>query len=375
MIEIDPAVFDGWRDGERRNALCLEVDDPGRAWAALCDVLDELAAAPTVRGWSEVLAAPAGLLFCCLGDEPRPVLDELVRRLSERGVADGRVVLDAAADDAQPDRWLDLAASTSWVTAWLVPLMVPGVDYTYRTLREWRVRRFAPVVVDRVVRHLVAHGPAGHDEARVGWPGGALWVPVADLPAHARRWVEHGIVTTTSAIGEADPGAAVLVTSVRRGTELLGVGRAAAGLVDDEARATAALEELTELVVSLAEGLAYAVVGVHESGRLPATGTPFREVVPATARAQSRGLSLAALDQWVLDAGPVQLLNPHHQLAAADGVTEEPVAGGRRLVRVGTPGEWFGAGPAGRTLVRNRGRAALAACLPPPRTPMPAALL
>jgi len=367
VIHMDPAVVGDWRRGGARNALCLELDDPAAGWPALCDVLDEVPA-----GWSEVVVAPDGLLFGGVTDvDPAPALAEVVARLGERGVASGRLTVDRHADDAQPGALLDLAETTSWVAAWLVPLMVPGLSFTYRTLREWRIRRFPPARLTDVVADLVAGSPV--EVARVGWSGGAFEVPAADLPAYARRWTEHG-TTTTSALAETLPEAAVLVTTVRRGTELVGVGHAGVGLLDDRPRAETALEELTELIVGLADVLAYAVVGVHETGREAALGTPFRETEPATARARSRGLSLAALDQWVLDAAPVQLLSTHHRVNPGDDVTEEPVAAGRRLVRIGTPTDWF-SGPTARSQVRNRGRQALSACLPPPKTPMPAPLL
>ena len=366
MIAIDPAVVSGWRRGGERNALRLELDDPVGAWPALCDVLDEVPS-----GWSEVLVTPGALLFCRVADDAGPELDEVVSRLGERGVGTGRLTVDRDADATQPGALLDLAETTSWVAAWLVPLMVPGLSFTYRTLREWRIRRFPADRLVDVATDLVASSPV--KTARVGWSGGALELPAAQLPGHVRHWMEHGI-TTTSALGEVLPEASVLVTSVRRGTELLGIGQAGVGLIDDRPRATALLEQLTELIVDLADVLAYAVVGVHETGREPALGTPFRETEPATARARSRGLSLAALDQWVLDAAPVQLLSPHHHVSGGEGVVEELLANGRRLVRIGTPDDWF-SGPASRTQVRNRGRQALAACLPPPKTSMPAPLL
>ncbi|HEY8544443.1 MAG TPA: hypothetical protein VIL36_05335, partial [Acidimicrobiales bacterium] len=113
-IEIDPAVADGWRPGGVRNSLCLAVDDPVAAWPALCEVLDELVAPPAVREWSAVLVAPAGLLFCGHGDDPRPALAELGPRLAERGVTAGRLTLDAGDDGSQPDAVLDEVATTSW---------------------------------------------------------------------------------------------------------------------------------------------------------------------------------------------------------------------------------------------------------------------
>ena len=374
MIEIDPAVAGGWRPGDARNSLCLAIDDPVRCWAGLCDVLDELVAPPALREWSGVMVSPAGLLFCGWGDDPRAVLAELGPRLAERGLTAGRLTLDVDDDGSQPEALLDVVAATSWVTAWMVPLMVPGVDFNYRTLREWRVRRFPSGCAARVAEHAVAHARPDTGPARVGWLGGLLEVPPDRLPWYAQRWVEHGLICVSTGLGDAHPGASVLVTSVRRGTELLGVGRAGAGLVDDAATARGVVEELTELIVSMADVLAYAVIGVHEDGRLPAIATPFREVAPATARAQSRGLSLAALDQWVLDAAPVQLLNRHHRLSPGDDVTEQEVTAGRRLVRIGALDDWF-SGPERRTQIRNRGRQALAACLPPPRTPVPPAVL
>ncbi len=373
MIDIDPAVAGGWRPGDARNSLCLAVDDPVRSWAALCDVLDELVTPPALREWSSVLVAPAGLQFCGWGDDPRPVLAELGPRLAERGLTAGRLSLDDD-DGSQPEALLDVAAASSWVTAWLVPLMVPGVDFTYRTLREWRVRRFPPGCAAKVAAHAVAMAGPGAGPARSGWLGGIVEVPPDELPHFAQRWVEHGIICVSTGLGSFDATPSVLVTSVRRGTELLGVGRAGVGLVDDLVAARRVVDELTELIVSMADVLAYAVIGVHEDGRMPAIATPFREVVPATARAQSRGLSLAALDQWVLDAAPVQLLNRHHRLSRGGDVTEEAVSADRRLVRIGGLDDWF-SGPSRRTQIRNRGRQALADCLPPPRTPMPPAVL
>jgi hypothetical protein len=373
VIDIDPAVAGGWRPGDARNSLCLAVDDPVRSWAALCDVLDELVTPPALREWSSVLVAPAGLQFCGWGDDPRPVLAELGPRLAERGLTAGRLSLDDD-DGSQPEALLDVAAASSWVTAWLVPLMVPGVDFTYRTLREWRVRRFPPGCAAKVAAHAVAMAGPGAGPARSGWLGGIVEVPPDELPHFAQRWVEHGIICVSTGLGSFDATPSVLVTSVRRGTELLGVGRAGVGLVDDLVAARRVVDELTELIVSMADVLAYAVIGVHEDGRMPAIATPFREVVPATARAQSRGLSLAALDQWVLDAAPVQLLNRHHRLSRGGDVTEEAVSADRRLVRIGGLDDWF-SGPSRRTQIRNRGRQALADCLPPPRTPMPPAVL
>jgi hypothetical protein len=135
------------------------------------------------------------------------------------------------------------------------------------------------------------------------------------------------------------------------------------------------LEELTELVLELADELAYAVIGVHETGGDAARGTPFRETTPATARALHSGLSLGVLDQWVLDAAPVQLLTPHHRVAPRDDIDETPVKGTElRLVRIGRPSDWF-SGSDRRAQIRNRGRDALAAGLPPRRTPLPPPLL
>jgi hypothetical protein len=70
----------------------------------------------------------------------------------------------------------------------------------------------------------------------------------------------------------------------------------------------------------------------------------------------------------------VQLLNHHHRVDTGGEVTEESLPGGRRLVRIGALDDWFD-GPARRTQIRNRGRQALSACLPPPRTPVPPAVL
>lgn len=371
MIEIDPAIADGWRQDGLPNGLRLEVEDPVGAWPALCDVCDEIPTSPTPQGWSEALVLPDAVLFRCVADDPSSILVELVKRLGQRGIGRGMLTVDTTRDDSQPGALLDVVDTTSWIVAWLVPLMVPGISFTYRSLREWRIRRFPGEQLQELVTAMVERSP--HAEARVGWPGGVLHLPASDLPVHTRHWLEHGI-TTTSGLGEPEPGASVVTTSVLRGTELVGLGYAGVGLVDDVARASAHLDELTEVIVGLADLLAYAVIGVHETGRMPAMGTPFREAVPATARARSRGLSLAALDQWVLDAAPVQLLSPHHVVSERDGVIEKAVGNHRRLVRIGTPEDWF-SGSTRRTQVRNYGRLALAACLPPPRTPMPASLL
>ena len=378
MIDIDPAVLGGWRQGGKANGLCLEVDDPVGAWPALCEVFDEVATAPASmpterapHSWSEAVVTPWGVLFRCTTDAPVPTLDELATRLGERGIVSGRLTFDTRADDTHPGALLDVAERTSWIAAWLVPLMVPGLSFSYRTLREWRIRRFPSDRVARVVSAMVDQTTV--DEALVGWSGGSFELSATDLPDQAARWLGHGI-TTTSVLGTVDTAGPVLVTSVRRGTELMGVGHAGTGLVDDLPRMSILLDQLTDLIVELSDVLAYAVIGVHETGRAPAMGLPFREAVPATARAQSRGLSLAALDQWVLDAAPVQLLSPHHQLSKRDGIVDEALPSGRRLVRIGTPEDWF-SGATRRTQVRNRGREALAACLPPPKTPMPAPLL
>jgi hypothetical protein len=76
----------------------------------------------------------------------------------------------------------------------------------------------------------------------------------------------------------------------------------------------------------------------------------------------------------VLDAAPVQVLSRHHKVSERDGLVEEPLPAGRRLLRIGRPADWF-SGAARRSQVRNRGREAMAACLPPAHTPLPAPLL
>jgi hypothetical protein len=257
--------------------------------------------------------------------------------------------------------------------AWLVPRLVAGVDLDYRPMRGWRVRRFPPERLGR----LVAFAGARDGPVAVASSGGGFEVQGHDLASYARQWLEHGAVTASVLGGPPAPPDAspVLVTTARQGAEMVGVGRAGEGLVDDPARAVELLDDLTALVLELAGDLAYAVVGVHGTGAEAARATPFREAVPATARALHGGLSLGVLDQWVLDAGPVQLLTPHHRVAHRDGVAEAGVGGGDlRLVRIGGPADWF-SGEARRTAIRNRGRDALAACLPPRRTPLPRPLL
>jgi hypothetical protein len=382
VISIDPAVVARWRTEGAPNELCLEVADPPAAWSALLDVFDEVPTTPVANAWSEAVVTPRGLLFRGSSDRPDEALAALTTRLGERGLT-GRLTVDGGPDEAGAEAFRAFAGAASWVMAWLVPLRVPGLNVSYRAPREWRVRRFRPGQVDRVLEVLTDLRPAG--KALVSWSGGAFDVPAADLPAHVGHWLEHG-ATTASLLGDpadpADPAdpvdlaaaAPVVVTSVVRGSELLGVGRAGTGLVDDTAAATALLDRLAAALVELADGLAYAVVGVHETGRCAAVGEPFREAVPATARAQSGSLSLRALDQWVLDAAPVQILSPHHQVGEAQGLELEALEGDRRLLRIGRPDDWF-SGPTRRAHVRNLGRAALAGCLPPARTPMPAPLL
>lgn len=370
MIDIDPAVVAEWHTDGVGNGLCLEVDEPEAAWSALLDVFDEVPTSPVPNAWSEAVVTPRGLLFRCATDGPDEALAALATRLAERGLT-GRLTLAGGPDEPAAVALRDFAEATSWVMAWLVPLRVPGLTFRYRAPREWRIRRFQAGQVERILGVLDDFDPTG--DARVGWSGGAFEVPAADVVRHVSCWLEHG-VTTTSLLG--DPGAAapVIVTSVVRGSELLGIGRAGEGLVDDTATATALVERLSELLVEVAGHVAYAVVGVHETGRTAAVGAPFREVVPATARAQSGSLSLRALDQCVLDAAPVQVLSPHHQVGSYQGLELESLPEGRRLLRIGRPDDWC-SGATRRAQVRNLGRAALASCLPPARTPMPAPLL
>ena len=339
------------------------------AWPALSDVFDEVATASDDHTWSEAVVTPAGVLFRCTSDEPDATLGALVARLGERGVQAGTLTVDDGCDEREA-AFRRYAERTAWITAWLVPLRVAGLDFTFRAPREWRVRRFPVDLIERVVADFLAEAPAGAGAgAQVQWPDGCFDLPGDDLRAFVPNWLEHGI-TTATVLGDVAADAPVLVTSMRLGAELLGIGTAGVGLADDEARAVAVLDRLTSLVASLAGEVAYAVVGVHETGAAAAEGAPFREVVPATARAQHATLSLRSLDQWVLDAAPVQVLSPFHQLGERAGIVSEPLAGNRRLVRIGTPADWF-SGSTRRAQIRNRGREALAACLPPPKTPLP----
>jgi hypothetical protein len=257
------------------------------------------------------------------------------------------------------------------------------VDFGYRSMRGWRLRRFPPNRLDRPVAYLGARDVP----VAVASAAGGFEVVGHDLASYVRQWLEHGVATasvpetgTAFAAGAAGTGAGdgvvpILVTTERQGAEMVGIGRGGPGLADDPVRGGELLDELTDLVLELADDLAYAVVGIHETGTRLASGTPFREVRPATARALHSGLSLAALDQWVLDAGPVQLLTAHHRVGARDGVDETPVKGSElRLVRIGHPEDWF-SGPDPRARIRNRGREALAACLPPRGTRVPSPLL
>lgn len=375
MIAIDPAVRAAWRQGAGTNRLRLVVDDPVAAWPALSDVFDEVVAASDNGTWSEAVVTPEGVLFRGAADDPDVTLGALVTRLGERGVQAGRLVVDDACDQ-QAAELRQLAARTAWIVAWLVPLKVKGLEVTFRAPREWRNRRFPVDLVRQLVATVVADVPdaAGH----VMWSDGCFDLPAASLDQFAPCWMEHGI-TTAAVLGDVGPDAPdapdapdvpVLVTSMHRGSELLGVGTAGAGLADDPARAGAVLARLTDLVTSLAGDVAYAVVGVHETGAAAADGVPFREVVPATARVRHNALSLRSLDQWVLDAAPVQVLTRHHQVGERDGIVVHDLPADRRLVHIGTPDDWF-SGPTRRAQIRNRGREALAPSLPPPKTPLP----
>lgn len=370
MIDIDPAVVAQWRTGGDGNGLCLAVDEPEAAWSALLDVFDEVPTSPEPNAWSEAVVTPRGLLFRCSTDRPDETLAALATRLGERGLT-GRLTAEGSPSEPEAEALRAFAEATSWVMAWLVPLRVPGVNFNYRAPREWRIRRFQPGQVERIMGVLDDLSPAG--DARVGWSGGAFEVPADDVVRHVSCWLEHG-VTTTSVLGDPAAAAPVIVTSVVRGSELLGIGRAGVGLVDDTATATALVERLSQTMVAVASDVAYAVVGVHETGRTAAVGAPFREVVPATARAQSGSLSLRALDQWVLDAAPVQVLSAHHQVGPYQDLELEPLPDERRVLRIGRPDDWC-SGATRRAQVRNLGRAALASCLPPAHTPMPAPLL
>jgi hypothetical protein len=374
VIDIDPdlAAAGGGHGPER---LRLDVDDPVGTWAPLCDALEGMPT-PSVplspesrpRALSEPVVAPGGLVFRCDGGDGPALARAWADSLAAAGVVRGRL----RANPYPAGREAELegrAAASAWVVAWMVPRLVAGVDFGYRPMRGWRVRRFPRARLDR----LVAFTGARDAPVAVVSSGGGFEVLGHDLASYAGQWLDHGVVTA-SVLGAGGP-AAVLVTTARRGAEMVGVGRAAEGLADDAEQAGELLGELTELVLELAGELAYAVVGVHESGAEAARGAPFREAVPATARAQHSGLSLGVLDQWVLDAGPVQLLTPHHRVTARDVVDESPVKGGElRLVRIGRAADWF-SGPERRAQVRNRGRDALAACLPPRRTPLPQPLL
>lgn len=362
MIDIDPVVHTAWRQGDEPNRLRLVVDDPVAAWPALSDVFDEVGAT-----WSEAVVTPDGVLFHCAAADPGATLGAVVTRLSERGVQVGLITVDDACDDDRAEAFRQLIESTAWITAWLVPLKVRGLDFTFRAPREWRNRRFPRAFVDPFVAAFVAEGPGA--VAQVQWSGGCFELPGDDLKRFVPCWLEHGI-TTAVVLGDAAPDAPVLVTSMRRGSELLGIGTAGVGLADDPERAGDVLHCLTDLVVAVTGEVAYAVVGVHETGTAAAAGTPFREVVPATARVQNSTLSLRSLDQWVLDAAPVQVLTSHHRVGERADIVTEPLPGGRRLVRIGTPADWF-SGPTRRAQIRNRGREALAASLPPPKTPLP----
>lgn len=366
MIDIDPAVIAGWRQGDEANRLRLVVDDPIAAWPALSDVFDEVATGSDQHSWSEAVVTPDGVLFRCAAADPEATLGAVVTRLGERGVQVGLITIDDACD-GKAEEIRRLTEGTAWIAAWLVPLKVRGLDFTFRAPREWRNRRFPGDLVQRMVATLVADAPGAI--AKVQWSDGCFELAADELQRFVPCWLEHGI-TTAIMLGDASEDAPVLVTSIRRGSELLGIGTAGVGLADDPKRAGAVLDRLTDMVVSLAGEVAYSVIGVHETGVAAAAGTPFREVVPATARVQHSALSLRSLDQWVLDAAPVQVLTRHHQVGERDDIVAEPLPDGRRLVRIGTPDDWF-SGPVRRAQIRNRGREALAASLPPPKTPLP----
>ena len=380
MIEIDPDLVAAWGEpGSQR--LRLEVDDPVGAWAPLCDVLEGVAHGRPV-------VAPGGLLFRCeAGDgdagagagagDGGEVLRAWAAALSAAGVTRGRLTRNPSPAEHEADQARRCAAA-SWLVAWMVPRRVGGLDLGYRSLRGWRVRRFPPAHLDRLATFVGARAAP----VPVVSPAGGCEVLGQDLASYARQWLEHG-VTTASVLGPLPAPSPVLVVTAHRGAEMVGVGQAGEGLIDDPDRAGEVLDDLTELVLELAGDLAYAIVGVHESGAEAMRGTPFREAVPATARARHGGLSLDVLDQWVLDAGPVQLLTRHHRLRRREGVEETPLKGSElRLVRIGRPADWFAGDPAGgsggrarRDQVRNLGRDALAACLPPGGTPLPQPVL
>jgi hypothetical protein len=367
VIDVDPDLVAAWgRSGPQR--LRLEVDDPVGAWGPLCDALDADGAVDTR---SDPVVAPGGLVFRSDADADADTGEGLrrteawVRALAASGVTHGRFTVNRYPAEREAELARQ-AERTSWVVAWMVPRMIAGVDFGYRSMRGWRVRRFPRPRLDR----LAAHVGARDAPVVVASSGGGFEVLGHDLASYARQWLEHGVVTA-SVLGALPARSPVLVTSTRRGAEMVGVGQAGEGLADDPERAQAVLDELTGLVLDLAGDLAYAVVGVHETGADVVRGTPFRETTPATARALHAGLSLGVLDQWVLDAAPVQLLTPHHRVTRREGIDETPVKGtDLRLVRIGTPADWF-SGPARRAQIRNRGRDALAACLPPRRTPLP----
>jgi hypothetical protein len=374
VIDIDPELVAAWDEPDATHRLRLEVDDPVGAWAPLCEALASLPDAGREAlplALSEPVVAPGGLVFRCENGDADLLTTAWARALSDAGVTRGRLTVNrypAGREAALTGR----AGQAAWLVAWLVPRLTAGVDFGYRSLRGWRVRRFPPAHLPRLARRVGARGTA----VPVVSAGGTFEIVGHDLASYAGQWLEHGVATASfpAPLGDSDgdgSGSPVLVTTVRRGAEMVGVGHAAPGLIDDTDRAAVLLAELTDLVVELADDLAYAVVGVHDSGAQALRGTPFREQVPATARALHGGLSLSALDQWVLDAAPVQLLTPHHQVNRRDGIDLTEIKGSDlRLLRIGQPSDWF-SGPARRTQVRNRGREALAAGLPPRHTPLP----
>jgi hypothetical protein len=310
-------------------------------------------------------------VFRCEGGDADRLTSAWAQALDADGVTRGRLTVNSYPAEREVALSAEVARA-GWLVAWLVPRLTGGVDIGYRSLRGWRVRRFPQAHLSRLANLVGARGTA----VPVVSSGGTFEILGHDLASYAGQWLEHGSVTASFPAGSpaspASPdGSPVLVTTVRRGAEMVGVGHVAAGLADDADRASVLLAGLTDLVVELADDLAYAVIGVHDTGSHALRGTPFREQVPATARALHGGLSLSALDQWVLDAAPVQLLSPHHQVSGRDGIDLVDIKGtDRRLLRIGQPADWF-SGPARRTQVRNRGREALAAGLPPRRTPLP----
>jgi hypothetical protein len=436
VIDIDPRLVAAWGEPEATqpqatHRMRLEVDDPVGTWAPLCDALGAHGASSSSLGLprealplalSDPVVAPGGLVFRCEGGDADRLTSAWAQALDADGVTRGRLTVNGYPAEREAALSAEVARA-GWLVAWLVPRLSAGVDLGYRSLRGWRVRRFPPAHLSRLANLVGARGTA----VPVVSAGGTFEIVGHDLASYAGQWLEHGSVTasfpaaspgsispgrssdggspdgspavvspqasTRLGVGDADAppvpaaslsqasagasagGSPVLVTTVRRGAEMVGVGHVAAGLVDDADCAAALLSGLTDLVVELAEDLAYAVIGVHDPGVHSLRGTPFREQVPATARALHGGLSLSALDQWVLDAAPVQLLSPHHQVTGHDGIELTDIKGtDRRLLRIGEPADWF-AGPARRTQVRNRGREALAAGLPPRRTPLPPPLV